>query len=136
MKKSIRNRTDKNSGRRSGVRKPLLLMAVGLMLTCLSGCAKEKAHYEDVKRKAEKYFKEKYGEKASVVDSTVEMSDGTMVYWNDEEQYFADNKQTEEITAALRSKVIEPALSAMDPGCRVNEYTFNRTRMDIQSASI
>ena len=147
MKKSIRNRTDKNSGRRSGVRKPLLLMAVGLMLTCLSGCAKEKAHYTDVQRKAEKYFKEKYGEKASVVNSTVagnyglfgylgvkdrayEMSDGTMVYWNDEEQYFADNKQTEEITAALRSKVIEPALSAMDPGCRVNEYTFNRTRMD------
>ena len=147
MKKSIRNRTDKNSGRRSGVRKPLLLMAVGLMLTCLSGCAKEKAHYTDVQRKAEKYFKEKYGEKASVVNSTVagnyglfgylgvkdrayEMSDGTMVYWNDEEQYFADNRQTEEITAALRSKVIEPALSAMDPGCRVNEYTFNRTRMD------
>ena len=66
MKKTIKNRTDKNSGRRSGVRKPLLLMAVGLMLTCLSGCGKEKAHYADVQRKAEKFFKEKYGEKASV----------------------------------------------------------------------
>ena len=53
-----------------------------------------------------------------------------MVYWNDEEQYFADNKQTEEITAALRSKVIEPALRAMDPDCRVSDYSFNRTNME------
>lgn len=148
MKKTIENRTDKNSRRKSSAWKTLLgFIPVVLALTCLSGCAKEKAHYKDVQRKAEKYFKEKYGEKASVVKSTVagnsglfgylgvkdrayEMSDGTMVYWDDEEEYFADNKQAEEIAAALKGKVIEPALAAMDPDCRVSEYTFNRTNKD------
>lgn len=148
MKMTIKDRTKKNTRRRSGVRKPLLgLISVGLALTCLSGCAKKKAHYEDVQRRAEKYFKEKYGEKASVVsskaagnsglfgyvsvkDRAYEMSDGTMVYWNDEAQYFADNRQSEEIASALTSRVIEPALAAMDPDCRVSDYSFNRTEMD------
>lgn len=147
MKKTIKD-TIKNSGRKSrGLKTLLRLMSVGLALTCLSGCAKEKAHYENVQRKAEKYFKEKYGEKASVVKSTVagnsglfgymgvkdrayEMSDGTMVYWDDDEEYFADNKQAEEIAAALKGKVIEPALAAMDPDYRVSDYSFNRTNMD------
>ena len=148
MKMTIKDRTKKNTRRRNGVRKILLgLISSGLALTCLNGCGKEKAHYEDVQRRAEKYFKEKYGEKASVVDSIVagnsglfgylgvkdrayEMSDGTMVYWDDDEEYFADNRQAEEIAAALTGKVIEPAMSAMDPDYRVSDYSFNRTNMD------
>ena len=143
MKNKNRNKKQMNT-----VWKTLLrIISAGLTLICLCGCGKQKAHYEEVRRKAEKYFKEKYGEKAEVVDSIVagnnglfgylgvddrayEMSDGTMVYWNDKEEYFADNKQAEEIAAALTNKVVEPALAAMDPDSRVSEYSFNRTNMD------
>ena len=47
MKKIIKNRTEKNSGSRSGARRTLLrLMSVGLMLIGLSGCAKENDEHD------------------------------------------------------------------------------------------
>ena len=124
-----------------------LLLPAGLALAALAGCGKEKAHYDEVERKAVEYYKDKYGDKVTVVDGfkagnsglfgyigvddrAYEMSDGAMVYWNEGEQYFADNRQAEEIVAALKSRVVEPAVAQMDPDAYVSEYSFNRTGMD------
>lgn len=125
-----------------------MLLPAGIALACLAGCGKEKAHYDEVERKAVEYYKDKYGDKVTVVngfkagnsalfgyigvdDRAYEMSDGTMVYWNDKEEYFADNRQAAEITAALRSQVVEPALEELDPGASVTMgYSFNRTGME------
>ena len=132
--------------KRSGVLRTILkTLPAFLALACLAGCSREeREHYKEVEKNAAAYYKNKYGEDVTVVDSKVagnsglfgyhgvvdrayEMSDGTQVYWNDEEEYFADNRQAEEIAAALRSEVIEPALAEMDPDHTVTEYSFNRT---------
>ena len=141
--------------KRSGVLRTILkTLPAFLALACLAGCSREeREHYKEVEKNAAAYYKNKYGEDVTVVDSKVagnsglfgyhgvvdrayEMSDGTQVYWNDEEEYFADNRQAEEIAAALRSEVIEPALAEMDPDHTVTEYSFNRTGFDSFDESV
>ncbi len=52
MKNKNRNKKQMNT-----VWKTLLrIISAGLTLICLCGCGKQKAHYEEVRRKAEKVF--------------------------------------------------------------------------------
>ena len=90
-----------------------LLCVFLLALLLLSGCTS--LHYENVERRALKYYKEKYGLKdvdikrsykagnngmfgyTETEDRAYEMSDGYSVYWNNTQKYFADDRQAKEI---------------------------------------
>lgn len=123
------------------------LLPVGLSAVLLSGCGKEAAHYEKVEKNAVRYYEKKYGVKTKVEksykagnsglfgfigvkDRAYEMSDGTNIYWCDSEEYYADDRQAEEISAALREEIMEPSLKELGEDRVVSEYTFNRTGME------
>ncbi|MBQ3392762.1 MAG: hypothetical protein IJG52_05035 [Lachnospiraceae bacterium] len=123
--------------------------AAAFVLLCaalLTGCGNS-AHYRKAERGAQRYYRDKYGGKETVTDSfkagnsglfgfigvkdrAYEMSDGAMVYWNDSEEYYADNRQAEEITKALGEEVVEPAVLAAGEDVKVSSYSFNRTGME------
>ena len=110
---------------------------------CLSGCLKSAEHYRKVETGAVRYYKKKYGDRVTVVKSIIvgdyglfgalglknrayTLSDGVQVYWNDDEEYYADNRQAEEISAALREEIMPPAIAELGPEAVVSDYSFNR----------
>ena len=42
-------------------------------------------------------------------DYVFEMSDGTKVYWDENGGYYADDKQADEIVAAIQDNIMAPA---------------------------
>ncbi|MCR5810495.1 MAG: hypothetical protein K6G34_03680 [Lachnospiraceae bacterium] len=127
-----------------------IVLTVGILSLLLTGCNNEdKKHHEEVMKNAEAYFENKYGEKAAINDYyavgntgtfgwdmlfaddyVFEMSDGTKVYWDENGGYYADDKQADEITTAIREKIMAPALAELGDEAVVSEYTFNRCDMD------
>ena len=127
-----------------------IVLTVGILSLLLTGCNNEdKNHHEEVMKNAEAYFENKYGEKAAINDYyavgnngtfgwdmlfaddyVFEMSDGTKVYWDENGGYYADDKQADEITTAIREKIMAPALAKLGDEAVVSEYTFNRCDMD------
>lgn len=113
----------------------------------LAGCGKSADHYKKVKEDAVRYYKEKYGDTVTVENTIVagnsglfgylgvkdrayELSDGMKVYWNESGQYYADNRQAEEIAAAVREEIMKPAIAELGAEAVVSEYSINRTGME------
>ena len=109
----------------------------------LSGCMKSAEHYRKVETGAVRYYKKKYGDRVTVEKSIIvgdsglfgylglkdrayTLSDGVQVFWNDDEEYYADNRQAEEISAALREEIMPPAIAELGPEAVISEYSFNR----------
>ena len=53
-----------------------------------------------------------------------------MVYWNENGQYYADNRQAEAIDAAIREEILKPAIAELGAEAVVSEYSINRTGME------
>ena len=122
-----------------------LLCVFLLALLLLSGCTS--LHYENVERRALKYYKEKYGLKdvdikrsykagnngmfgyTETEDRAYEMSDGYSVYWNNTQKYFADDRQAEEIKEDFDSEILVPMLDKVTKNRLVAAYDLNRTAM-------
>ena len=113
----------------------------------LTGCGKSAAHYKKVEKDAVRYYKEKYGDTVTVENTIVagnsglfgylgvkdrayELSDGMKVYWNESGQYYADNRQAEEIATAIREEIMKPAIAELGAEAVVSEYSINRTGME------
>ena len=127
-----------------------IILPVGILSLLLTGCNNEdKNHHEDVVKNAEAYYESKYGEKAAINDYyavgnsgtfgwnmlfaddyVFEMSDGTKVYWDENGGYYADDKQADEIVAAIQDSIMAPALAELGDDAVVSEYTFNRCDLD------
>ena len=127
-----------------------IILPVGILSLLLTGCNNEdKNHHEDVVKNAEAYYESKYGEKAAINDYyavgntgtfgwdmlfaddyVFEMSDGTKVYWDENGGYYADDKQADEIVAAIQDNIMAPALAELGDDAVVSEYTFNRCDLD------
>ena len=122
------------------------IVAVAIPMA-LTGCGKSAAHYKKVEKDAVRYYKEKYGDTVTVEKSIVagnsglfgylgvkdrayELSDGAMVYWNENGQYYADNRQAGEIDAAIREEIMKPAIAELGAEAVVSEYSINRTGME------
>ncbi len=133
-------------------RNPLLkiLSAVCLVIFAgnLSGCVKDKAHYEAVQKKALSYYRKKYNDRkvtitesykagnsglfgyVGVKDRAYDLSDGYSVYWNEDKQTYADNRQAEEIAAAFEKEIMGPAIAELGVPVGYSAYYLNRTNMD------
>ncbi len=131
---------------------PLLkiLSAVCLLISAgyLSGCARDKAHYEAVQKKALSYYRKKYNDRKvtitesykagnsglfgyiGVKDRAYDLSDGYSIYWNETEQTYADNRQAEEITAAFEEEILKPALAEFGVPLSYSVCSLNRTGME------
>ena len=136
------------------MRKRVLLAVLLAVCGCLlTGCG-DAVHYKAVEKKAASYYKQKYGgRKPEIVDSfkagnsglfgyigvkdrAYELEDGTFIYWDDDEETFADTRQAAEINKALTETIVEPALDAVGVPVTCANYTFNRTGFDSFDESV
>ena len=119
-----------------------------LCLFLLSGCVEERVHYASVEKKAQTWYRKKYGLKdvsitssfkagnsglfgyIGVADRAYEMSDGYFVYWDDDKETFYDNRQAEEINRDFDEEILSPLLQSIPAEYFVSEYSLNRTGME------
>lgn len=127
-----------------------IVLTVGILSLLLTGCnSEDKKHHEEIMKNAEAYYESKYGEEAAIDnyyavgnngtfgwdmvyadDYVFEMSDGTKVYWDEDGGYYADDKQADEIIAAIQENIMAPALAELGDDAVVSEYTINRCDLD------
>ena len=131
---------------------PLMLLLLFTMLL-LSACG-NRAHYEEVEKRALEYYQEKYGTKNVSIESSIvagnyglfgligvkdrayEMSDGYYVYWDDDEETFSDNAQAEQIYADFYREILEPQLSSIPFPMKTKEGFLNRTGFESFDESV
>lgn len=127
-----------------------IVVALILAASCIalfSGC-EDKAHYDDVEKKALQYYQGKYGVKgvsitnsykagnsglfgyAGVKDRAYELSDGNAIFWDDDSAVFADNAQASEIISAFEREILDPLISQISFPMKHTALNLNRTDME------
>lgn len=127
-----------------------ILAAAALAASCIAlftGC-EDKAHYEQVEKKALQYYQDKYGVKnvtitdsykagnyglfgyVGVKDRAYELSDGNSIFWDDDRGTFADNAQAPEIIVAFEREILDPFMAKISFPFKSSAPSLNRTDME------
>lgn len=125
------------------MKKILVILTLALLL---GGCA-DQMHYRKVERGALHYYRNKYQLKdveisgsykagnsglfgfAGVKDRAYEMSDGFHVYWDDDEETYADDRQADQIKEDFDRVIYEPLMATLsaphlESGHRINATDY------------